>query len=59
MTKEISVYGTVISRFGGSGGGGGGGSGVVYTAGDGIIITNREISLDDLILDCGTSTTNV
>ena len=31
----------------------------MYTAGDGIIITNREISLDDLILDCGTSTTNV
>ena len=31
----------------------------VYTAGEGIIIANKEISLDDLILDCGTSTTNI
>ena len=28
-------------------------------AGNGIVIANRTISLDDLILDCGTSTTNV
>lgn len=27
------------------------------TAGNGIIINDNEISLDDLILDCGTSTT--
>ena len=31
----------------------------LYTAGNGIQIINREISLDDLIVDCGTSTTNV
>ena len=31
----------------------------MYTAGEGIVIANREISLDNLILDCGTSTTNV
>lgn len=30
-----------------------------YTAGEGIVIANKEISLDDLILDCGTSTTNI
>ena len=30
-----------------------------YTAGNGIIIENRTISLDELILDCGTSTTNI
>ena len=28
-------------------------------AGNGIVIENRTISLDDLLLDCGTSTTNV
>ena len=31
----------------------------VYEAGNGITIENRVIALDDLILDCGTSTTNV
>ena len=31
----------------------------IYTAGEGIVIANRQISLDDLILDCGTSTTNI
>lgn len=31
----------------------------MYTAGNGIVIVDKEISLDDLILDCGTSTTNV
>lgn len=31
----------------------------MYTAGNGIVIENREIQLDDLILDCGTSTTNI
>lgn len=31
----------------------------MYEAGNGIMIENRIISLDDLILDCGTSTTNV
>ena len=31
----------------------------MYDAGNGIIIENREIALDDLILDCGTSTTNI
>jgi hypothetical protein len=31
----------------------------MYTAGNGIVIENREIQLDNLILDCGTSTTNV
>lgn len=30
-----------------------------YTAGNGIVIEDREISLDDLILDCGTSTINI
>lgn len=34
-------------------------SGVSYQAGNGIVIENRVISLDDLILDCGTSTTNI
>ena len=29
----------------------------MYTAGNGIVIENRAIRLDDLILDCGTSTT--
>ena len=34
--------------------------GTDYFAGNGIIIDeNDEISLDDLILDCGTSTTNI
>lgn len=28
-----------------------------YTAGNGIVIENKVISIDDLILDCGTSTT--
>lgn len=31
----------------------------IYEAGNGIIIANSTISLDDLILDCGTSTTNI
>lgn len=31
----------------------------IYDAGNGIVIENKEIRLDDLILDCGTSTTNV
>lgn len=31
----------------------------MYNAGNGIIIDEREIRLDDLILDCGTSTTNI
>ena len=31
----------------------------MYTAGDGIVIENKEIKLDELILDCGTSTTNI
>ena len=31
----------------------------MYEAGNGIILDNRVISLDDLILDCGTSTTNI
>lgn len=30
---------------------------VTYAAGNGIIIENKVISLDELILDCGTSTT--
>lgn len=34
-------------------------SGATYHAGNGIVISNRVISLDDLILDCGTSTTVV
>ena len=29
----------------------------MYTAGEGIIISERTISLDELILNCGTSTT--
>ena len=33
------------------------GSGRDYIAGNGIVLNNNEISLDDLILDCGTSTT--
>ncbi len=35
------------------------GGGDIYTAGNGIIIENDEIKLDDLIFDCGTSTTNI
>lgn len=31
----------------------------MYDAGNGIVITDKEISLDDLILNCGTSTTNI
>ena len=31
----------------------------LYTAGNGIIIENKEISLDELTFDCGTSTTNI
>ena len=31
----------------------------LYTAGNGIVINNSVIALDDLILDCGTSTTNI
>lgn len=31
----------------------------MYDAGNGIIIADRVISLDDLILNCGTSTTNI
>ena len=31
----------------------------IYQAGNGIVIEGREIRLDDLILDCGTSTTNI
>ena len=31
----------------------------IYTAGEGIVIENREISLDELTFDCGTSTTNI
>jgi len=30
-----------------------------YTAGEGITITNGEIALDQLMLDCGTSTINI
>lgn len=29
----------------------------MYTAGEGIVINNKEISLDELTFDCGTSTT--
>ena len=42
----------------GSGEGGGEG-GIEYMAGNGIVINYHAISLDDLILDCGTSTTNI
>ena len=38
---------------------GGGEGGTEYVAGNGIIIENNIIELDDLILDCGTSTTNI
>ena len=31
----------------------------MYEAGNGITIENKTIALDDLILDCGTSTTNI
>ena len=34
-----------------------GGGGEQYVAGNGIIIERNEISLDDLVLNCGTSTT--
>lgn len=30
-----------------------------YEAGNGIVINNRTILLDELTLDCGTSTTNI
>lgn len=36
---------------------GSGGGGTEYTAGNGIVILGNEISVDDLILNCGTSTT--
>lgn len=36
---------------------GSGSGGEEYTAGNGIMILNNEISLDNLILECGTSTT--
>lgn len=36
-----------------------GGGGTEYVAGNGIIIENNMIKLDDLVLDCGTSTTNI
>lgn len=39
--------------------GGGGEGGIIYIGGNGIIIDYNEISLDDLTLDCGTSTTNI
>lgn len=35
----------------------GGSGGTEYTAGNGIVIRNYQISLDELILDCGSSTT--
>ena len=35
-----------------------GGGGTEYIAGNGIVIENNIIELDDLILDCGTSTEN-
>ena len=35
------------------------GGGTEYTAGEGIVIEGNEIRLDKLILDCGTSTTNI
>lgn len=35
------------------------GGGSEYTAGKGIVIENSEIRLDELIFDCGTSTTNI
>ncbi len=39
---------------------GGGEGGAEYMAGNGIILNNyNTIALDDLILDCGTSTTNI
>ena len=38
---------------------GSGGGGTEYTAGEGIVIEGNEIRLDKLILDCGTSTTNI
>lgn len=31
----------------------------MYEAGNGIVLDERVIALDDLILDCGTSTTNI
>ena len=31
----------------------------MYTAGNGIKLDDKVIALDDLILDCGTSTTNI
>ena len=31
----------------------------MYEAGNGIVLDDRIIALDDLILDCGTSTTNI
>lgn len=31
----------------------------IYTAGNGIKLDDKVIVLDDLILDCGTSTTNI
>jgi len=38
---------------------GGGGGGIEYTAGNGIVISYNEIAIDDLVLNCGTSTTNI
>ena len=36
-----------------------GGGSIEYIAGNGIVIEDKVIELDDLILDCGTSTTNI
>jgi len=38
---------------------GDGSGGIEYAAGNGIIIKRNVISLDDLILDCGTSTIEI
>jgi len=38
---------------------GSGSGGTEYVAGNGIVIENNMIKLDDLVLDCGTSTTNI
>lgn len=32
---------------------------LTYTAGNGLVKEENEFSLDDLVLDCGTSTTNI
>ena len=47
LEEQIAIMEQIIEQGG------------TYAAGNGIILENRVFSLDELILDCGTSTTNI